>query len=186
MEKATVGNNIIEYETRGAGEPVILIHGSVVADSFIPLINEHALTSRYCLVRYHRRGYMGTTHSPPPVSITDQARDCLGLMRKLGISCAHLVGHSYGGVIAMISALEEPAAVHTLTLLEPALVGMVPSGAGFGAALAPAIAKYQLGDNRESLDMFLSLVCGPAYRPELEHAIPGAVDAAAVDAPYIL
>src|SRR5215472_17787347 len=92
MEKATVGNNIIEYETRAAGEPVILIHGSVVADSLIPLINEHALTSRYSLVRYHRRGYMGTTHSPPPVSIADQARDCLGLMRKLGISCAHLVG----------------------------------------------------------------------------------------------
>jgi pimeloyl-ACP methyl ester carboxylesterase len=182
MEKADLGDRIIEYETRGAGEPVILIHGSVAPDAFLPLMNEQALTARYRLVRYHRRGYMGTTHSPPPVRIVDQAHDCLGLMRQLGISRAHVVGHSYGGVIAMMVALEGPDVVHTLSLLEPALVGMVPSGANFGPALVPAVAKYQSRDNSGALDIFLKLVCGADYRAELERVFPGALEAAAADA----
>jgi pimeloyl-ACP methyl ester carboxylesterase len=45
MEKADLGDKIIEYEARGVGEPLILIHGSVLADSLMPLINEHALLS---------------------------------------------------------------------------------------------------------------------------------------------
>jgi pimeloyl-ACP methyl ester carboxylesterase len=182
MEIADLGDKIVEYESRGAGEPVILIHGSAVADALKPLLEELALTSHYRIVRYHRRGYMGTTHSSPPVRIVDQARDCLDLMRQLGLSRAHLAGHSYGGVIAIAVALEEPAAVHTLSLLEPAFVGMVPSGANFGAALAPALAKYQAGDNSGAIDIFLRLVCGASYRPELERVIPGALEAAAVDA----
>jgi pimeloyl-ACP methyl ester carboxylesterase len=93
MEKVNSGENTtIEYETCGAGEPIILIHGSVIPDSFMPLVKEHALTSRYRLVRYHHRGYMGTTHSAPPVRIIDQAHDCLGLMHQFRISGAHIVG----------------------------------------------------------------------------------------------
>ena len=182
MEKADLGGKIIQYEVRGAGEPVILIHGSVLADTLKPLMDEEALLSRHRLIRYHRRGYLGTTHSPPPVSIVDQAADCLDLIRYLGISCAHLVGHSYGGVIAIAVALQDPAMVQTLSLLEPALIGMVPSGTSFGSALAPAGAKYQPGSNMEAIDIFLQLVSGAHYRIELEQVIPSALDAAAPDA----
>src|SRR5215510_7119226 len=182
METLDIDGKTFEYECRGAGEPVILIHGSVVADSFLPLMEQHALNSHFRLVRYHRRGYIGSTHSPPPVSIADQAHDCVELMRQLGIDRAHLVGHSYGGVIALMTALEEPALVHTLSLLEPALIGLVPSGATLGAALAPAFMKYQSGDKLEALDIFLGLVSGEGYRAELEQAIPEALSTAAADA----
>jgi len=69
MEKADLGGKIIQYEARGAGEPVILIHGSVLVDTLKSLMDEEALLSRHRFIRYHRRGYLGTTHSPPPVSI---------------------------------------------------------------------------------------------------------------------
>jgi pimeloyl-ACP methyl ester carboxylesterase len=182
MEIADLGDKLVEYEVCGAGEPVILIHGSAVANMLMPLMQEPALTTHYRVFRYHRRGYGGTTHSSPPVRIVDQARDCLDLMRRLGLSRAHLVGHSYGGVIAIAVSLEQPAAVCTLSLLEPALVGMVPSGANFAAALTPAFARYQAGDNRGAIDSFLRLVCGVNYRAELERVIPGALAAAAADA----
>jgi pimeloyl-ACP methyl ester carboxylesterase len=181
MDKADLGDRVIEYETRGVGEPVILIHGSGFADEFIPLMNERAVASRYRLICYHRRGYMGTTHSPPPVRIVDQARDCLALIRHLGISRAHIVGHSYGGVIAIMVALEEPAKVHSLSLLEPALLGLVPSGTNFGTAILPAMAKYQSGDGIGALDIVLELLCGTDSRAELERALPGALEQAAVD-----
>ena len=37
----------LEYETHGEGEPVLLIHGSHVADSFLPLTREAVLADRY-------------------------------------------------------------------------------------------------------------------------------------------
>ncbi len=50
----------LEYDVRGAGEPVVLIHAGVCADFFAPLLEEPALGDRYRLVRYHRAGYAGS------------------------------------------------------------------------------------------------------------------------------
>ena len=54
MERALVDGVELEYETRGAGEPVVLAHAGVCADWFAPLTQEPALRDRYRLVRYHR------------------------------------------------------------------------------------------------------------------------------------
>src|SRR5258708_39255474 len=116
MNTANVNGITLEFESQGRGEPVVLIHGSVVSDGFVPMMGETALRN-YQLIRYRRRGFDGSTHSAPPVRIEDQARDCLGLMRHLGIERAHIVGHSYGGVTAIQLFFENPAAVHTLALL---------------------------------------------------------------------
>ena len=42
-------------------------------------------------------------------------------MKHLGLERAHVVGHSYGGAIAVQLALEAPSLVHSLVLLEPAI-----------------------------------------------------------------
>ena len=65
MNKATVNGIELEYEIKGSGEPVLLI-SPVVADGFLPFLSEPALADRYRLIRYHRRGWGGSTHSPPP------------------------------------------------------------------------------------------------------------------------
>ena len=60
MRRANLADVEVEYEERGAGEPVILVHAGVFADWFAPLMEEPALNSRYRLVRYHRVGYAGS------------------------------------------------------------------------------------------------------------------------------
>jgi pimeloyl-ACP methyl ester carboxylesterase len=50
----------LEYEDRGAGEPVLLIHGGVFAATFSEMISERSLAS-YRLTRPHRRGLGGLT-----------------------------------------------------------------------------------------------------------------------------
>jgi pimeloyl-ACP methyl ester carboxylesterase len=55
MENATVNGVQLEYEVRGGGEPMLLIHGASVAETFVPLMKEPAL-ARFRLIRYHRRG----------------------------------------------------------------------------------------------------------------------------------
>jgi pimeloyl-ACP methyl ester carboxylesterase len=70
----------LEYEVRGAREPVRLIHGSHVAHAFLPPMVEPALADRFCVIRYHRRGFAGSAPHTGPFSIEQQARDALELV----------------------------------------------------------------------------------------------------------
>ena len=46
MNRANVNGVELEYESRGSGEPVVLIHAGIFADWFKPLVDEPALVSR--------------------------------------------------------------------------------------------------------------------------------------------
>ncbi len=180
MQIADAGGNRLEFESRGSGEPVLLIHGSVVADSYVPILAEPSL-SRFRLVRYRRRGYGGSTHSLPPVSIADQAADCAALMRHLGIERAHIVGHSYGAAIALQLALDFPAAAHSLSLLEPALLFKIAGADKWSERMFPMTVKYQSGDKAGALEHFMGEIEGPAWRNAID-SVPGAWQMAIADA----
>jgi pimeloyl-ACP methyl ester carboxylesterase len=82
----------LEYELRGAGDAVVLVHAGVCADFFEPLREEEpALADRHRLLRYHRVGYAGSGSVDGSVSIADQAAHCGVLMRHLGVGRAHVV-----------------------------------------------------------------------------------------------
>jgi pimeloyl-ACP methyl ester carboxylesterase len=51
----------------------------------------------------------------PPYTLSDMARDSVGLLDALGIAQAHFVGASMGGMIAQVAAIEHPTRVRTLT-----------------------------------------------------------------------
>jgi pimeloyl-ACP methyl ester carboxylesterase len=102
-------------------------------------------------------------------------------MRRLGVQSAHVVGHSYGGAIALQLALDAPDAVHSLALLEPALL-IVPSTQQFMEALALVLQMYEAGDKTGAVDSFLEAVMGPEYRNVLDRVLPGAFAQAAADA----
>ena len=181
MERDGVQGAQLEYEIRGRGEPVLLIHGSHIAGAFLPLMIEPSLAN-YRLIRYHRRGFAESTKHEGPFSIEDQAADALGLLRHLGVERAHIVGHSYGGVIAMQLAHDAPEVVQSLVLLEPALM-MVPSGADFAEEImAPAMKRYNEGDHAGAVDAFMQIVAGPEWRAEVARAVPGGPEQAVRDA----
>ena len=122
MERARVNGVELECELKGSGEPVLLIHGSHICRSFLPLLAQPSLTEKYTLIRYHRRGFLGSTPARGPMSIKDQAADARALLEYLHMSPAHIVGHSYGGSIALQLAADSPMCVHSLVLLEAALI----------------------------------------------------------------
>ena len=179
LEKVDLGDVQLEYEVHGTGEPVILIHGSVAADTYLPMLSEPSV-SRYKLVRYRRRGFGNSTHPTSIISIRDQANDCRALMRELNIERAHVVGHSYGGVIALQLALDCPDAVHSLALLEPALVRFTTTAAEFTGGMASVIETYQKGDRRGALEGFFRQGAGPDWRRSF-NAIPGSLEMALAD-----
>ncbi len=160
----------LEYRVQGDGEPVLLIHGAIVSDAFGPMMAEPALADGYRLIQYHRRGFDGSSRATSPFSIAGQATDARALLDYLGIERAHVVGHSYGGAIALQLTLDAPKRVHSLALLEPALLN-VPSAGPFAEGLGPIIGRYQDGDAAGAMEGFLEAVAGPGLGPVIDDRI---------------
>jgi pimeloyl-ACP methyl ester carboxylesterase len=183
MDRANVNGVELEYEVRGAGEPVLLID-MLIADCFVPLLPEPSLAEAYQLIRYHKRGWVGSTHTPAPVTIEDHAADAAALLEHLGVRRAHIAGHSTGASIGAQLALDHPEKVHTLTLLEPTLVSL-PLGQAFLRSAGPVFEAYESGDHSGAFAMFVAAASGlpwEASRALLEQRIPGVVPQAIEDA----
>ncbi len=183
MNIAKVNGVELEFEVVGSGEPLLLI-SPVLADGFLPLLSESALADHYQLIRYHKRGWIGSTHTPPPVSIADHAADAAALLNHLGVPRAHIAGHSSGAAVAAQLALDHPETVHTLILLELALLSL-PSGEAFFQQAGPAFEAYGNGDHESALAIFMSVVSGLDWatcRAVLEERLPGSVAQAIKDA----
>ena len=180
MERARTDGAELEYEVSGAGEPVVCIHGAFIADTFRPLLAEPGLAGRYRLIRYHRRGYAGSSRGPGPADVALQAADCRAVLRHLGVERAHVVGHSYGGCVALQLALDAPAVVGSLALLEPGLA-VGASAAGYREALVRGAARYREAGAAVAVDEFLE-ARWPGYGAALERVLPGATAQAVADA----
>ena len=120
MLLAPVGDGgFVEYQVGGNpdGEPVLMIHGGGIAASFLPLMDQPAL-SDYYLIRYHRRGFAESTDPSCPFGEEEQAADALAVLDHLNIAKAHVVGHSAGGPPALYLAHNAPERVGSIVLLE--------------------------------------------------------------------
>lgn len=200
MERAFVNGVALEYERHGSGDPIVLLHGGLLAQENDPLARATELTSHYEVVNYHRRGFAGSSRNPGvAVSISDQAADCLALIQHLGLDSVHLVGHSLGGAIALQVALDRPDAVRSLVLLEPALMGAisraqasgrpeaVASQQAFAAEFGRVLEIARSGDKRAALIAFLESRAGDGFRDVLDYlTATGEFDQAVRDADTFL
>lgn len=180
LDRAVRDGVTLEYEESGAGEPVVCIHGALIADAFRPLLSEPALADRYRLIGYHRRGYVGSSTTGVPVGLAEHAGDCRTLLSHLGVRRAHVVGHSSGGAIALRLALDAPQLVHTLCLLEPALL-VGKSAHLYRQALGHGMQRYRQAGAEVAVGEFLQMRW-PAYRRSLQRVLPGAFEQAVIDA----
>lgn len=175
MEKAKINGVELEYSLEGSaeGEYIVLVHGSVFEDMFLPMISDSSL-SKYSILHYHRRGYGRSSFatSEPP-SINNQSKDCVELMNFLNIDHAHIVSHSYAGLIALQAAVDNPKKVRSLTLMEPPLAAFVPAGQEFGERLFTSVGYYQEGKKFQALDSFLKVVFegSPDYRKIIDRQL---------------
>jgi pimeloyl-ACP methyl ester carboxylesterase len=175
-KRAALDGVDLEYAERGAGETVLFVHNGVGMDWFEPLVREPAL-ARYRLVTYHRAGFGGSSPAAGSVGLEQEAAHLRALMHHLGVPRAHVVGHSSSALIALRLAIQEPDAVGSLALLEPALL-VVPSP----PEVPRAVEIYRAGDKAGAVDTFLRGTCGTDHRSVLEHALPGALDQALASA----
>jgi pimeloyl-ACP methyl ester carboxylesterase len=167
LQRISVNGGELEYEVSGTGDPVLLIHGTGVAATFAPQLSQPSL-SKYKLIRFHRRGFAGSSRAPVPFSIRDQAADAAALLKALGISRAHIVGHSFGGCVALQLALDQPALVRSLVVMEPPLFD--PNAAV--SPFAKLESMYQSGDKLGAMSTFSQMSYGTEWRT-LAARVPG-------------
>jgi pimeloyl-ACP methyl ester carboxylesterase len=140
------------------GRPRILfVHGSV-ANGDVTWAAQAPLAERFELMIPNRRGF-----PPNPevagVDFEDEAR-WLSPLIEPGM---HLVGHSYGGVIALFAAAWSRDGVASLTVIEPPVLGIVTDGSA-DAFISESEALWEHGpsDPAEFLRRFMSAVGMPA------------------------
>lgn len=182
-DRVPVDAGELEYEAQGTGDPVLLIHGAMLADAYAPLLTQPILADRHRLIHYHRRGFSGSSRHAGPCTIAQQADDARALLDHLGVERAHVVGHSYGGTIALQLALDAPERVASLALLEPAGIAAASAERFVTEVAQPSGELHARGDKAGAVDLFLRGVCGPQMREVADQALPpGAYDLAAADA----
>jgi pimeloyl-ACP methyl ester carboxylesterase len=119
----------LHTETWGDGTPVVLVHGSL-ATGAEEWSEQRPLAERgFRLIVMDRRGYGAS-----PADAEDYLVDADDVADLLGDG-AHLVGHSYGGLGAMLAAARRPDATLSLTLLEPAAAQCAPDDPAWQAAI---------------------------------------------------
>ena len=94
-------------------ERLLLVHGSVVGGRST-WAGQRGLAGRWELDVLERPGFW----PGPPVERVDFEPDAQLVADRLG-GGAHLVGHSYGGVICLLAAARRPEAIRSLTVIEP-------------------------------------------------------------------
>jgi 3-oxoadipate enol-lactonase len=109
----------LHYAIAGDGDPVVLIHGFGL-DCGMWDAQWSAFAQHHRVLRYDLRGYGASSVPKGPYSHVD---DLLALIDSVSARPVHLVGLSLGGRVALRVAAQEPAAVRSLILADPALDG---------------------------------------------------------------
>ena len=120
------GDVELHYVERGTGVPVIFVHGSV--DDYRSFESQlEPLSQRYRVIAYSRRYNFPNANTPSgDHSALVEAEDLASLLKALGASPAHVVGHSYGAYTALILAMKHPELVRSVVLAEPPLLRWLP------------------------------------------------------------
>ena len=121
MRKVLVNGLNLHYQQRGKGSDVILVHGITSNLSRWLLTVLPRLAEHHRVTAYDLRGHGFSDVPPSGYTSDDLAEELRGLMDGLGIERAHVVGHSFGGAIALNGAVRYPERFSSLVVEDSAI-----------------------------------------------------------------
>ncbi len=113
-----IGRVDVSFTERGAGQPVLLLHGGGGPASVTPWADLLAAKTRARIVTPTHPGLVGTPRPDALTSVGGLARVYAALVDKLGLDGASVMGHSIGGWIAAELALLAGARISSLVLVD--------------------------------------------------------------------
>ena len=153
LERQTVRARGIEFAVftsppAGDAPPVVCINGGMIYDHSMlwPALSPLAQRRQMILYDQRGRGASSAPADPSAASIDDDAADLIAIRRALGVRRWDVLGHSWGGGIAMLAAAADPAGVRRL-----ALVDAVGPTSEWLSPLRQAVLERLTGAQREAV-----------------------------------
>jgi len=116
------GDAELFFRETGNGQPIVVLHGGPDFDHTYLLPELDRLSDAYRLIYYDQRGRGRSTKGVQPEDFTIQSdvEDLERLRVYFQLETVALLGHSWGGILALEYALRHPERVSHLILLNPA------------------------------------------------------------------
>ena len=132
MPSIDVDGALVAYAAAGSGETVLLLHSSAGSSAQWRTLTE-ILQARWRVLAPDLHGYGQTGQRPGPASpgLADAAALADAILAD-SAERIHLVGHSYGGAVALRFAVDRPERVLSLTLIEPVAFHLLRGAPGAG------------------------------------------------------
>lgn len=127
MPLITINGQALDVERAGEGDPVVIVHGGWTGAAVWATVAER-LRERFDVTAYDRLGYNGSDR--PDVDYTRERHedDLIALIEELDAGRVHLVGNSYGAMVAVAVAGRRPELVRSVVAHEPVYMSLVHSG----------------------------------------------------------
>ncbi|MEW6297190.1 MAG: alpha/beta hydrolase [Thermodesulfobacteriota bacterium] len=159
MPKALLDGISLYYHRRPGTPVLVMVHGLATNSAFWYLKILPLLRGRFGVLLFDLRGHGQSDMPPTGYTTADMARDLHALLDHLCIEHAHLVGHSYGGTVALHYAVFHPERVVSLTLADAYVQCLQP---GQRIPEGPLAAEWQ--KELEALNVPVEETPGLGYR----------------------
>jgi pimeloyl-ACP methyl ester carboxylesterase len=159
MERIEANGISISFKRSGEGPPLFLLHGAEADHSMFDAFGA-ALARHFTVIAYDQRDSGATRNPPSPYGLGELADDLAGLIAALGYARAHVFGTSFGGAIAQVAAVRNPACIDRLVLASTFRVGV--SVASINPEGFPRFAELR-GRLPESLPAFAEYFFAASY-----------------------
>jgi pimeloyl-ACP methyl ester carboxylesterase len=182
---ATKGHHAAHVREAGAGEPVVCIHSSASSSAqWRALIDRLAARFQVLAVDLYGAGRSPAWPDDRPLTLADEAALVQPIVAATGRR-VHLVGHSYGGAVALKLALEHPDWLASLVVFEPVLFSLLmahdpdePGASEIQAVRDDTCAAADRGDMGAAGSRFVDYWMGAGTWASLPDARRGSIAAA--------
>lgn len=157
-------------EWAGPGRPLVLLHGLASTAHIWDLVAP-ALALHHRVVAYDQRGHGRSDKPEGPYDFEAVGADLAALLQALGVAAPVLVGHSWGGHVALAFAARYPAVPAGLVLVDGGFLDLQARYSWEEAARELAPPDLSALTPRDLLDRLRAGPLGAVMRPAIEAAI---------------
>ena len=170
IKSAFVNGDSLHYIDIGKGETVMFIHGTL-NDYRVWQMQLDTFSKDHRVIAYSRRYAFPNNqvyNDSADFSPIIHAKDLAGFIKSLNLGTVHLVGHSYGAYTALLTTMDHPELVKSLTLGEPPVMPLLQNSPGgdtilkkfMDKSIIPAGEAFKSGDVERGIKVFVGGVIG--------------------------
>ena len=165
-----INGDSIHYIDMGKGDPVVFVHGTV-GDYRTWGAQMDTFAKNHRVIAYSRRfAYPNKQmiNDSADYTVIPHAKDLAEFIKALKLEPVHLVGHSYGAFTALLTTIDHPELVRSLTLGEPPVMSLLQNVSGgdtlvnnfITKAIMPAAEAFKNNNNEKAVTIFINGVMG--------------------------